>query len=106
MTAKCAAARGAGSAVEGLVGEPREPLPSHAVLLAAAPERALPEFNDKEAERVERQTVCRHRIRTPTEQLMSAWSAYFGHGTPVLAYRAVDAYVMTVCGTSSAGDTM
>ena len=33
---------------EPVVGEPREPLPSHAVLLAAAPERALLEFNDKD----------------------------------------------------------
>ena len=47
---------------EPVVGEPRDPLPCHAVLLTAAPERALPEFGDKEAERVERQTVCRHRM--------------------------------------------
>jgi len=32
-----------------VVGEARDPLPCHAALLTAAPERALPEFGDEEA---------------------------------------------------------
>ena len=40
----------------------REPLPGHAVLLAASPQRALPEFSDRVAERMERATVRRHGV--------------------------------------------
>ena len=47
---------------EPVVGEPCDPRPCHAVVLTAAPERALPEFGDEEAEGGERRTVCRHRV--------------------------------------------
>jgi hypothetical protein len=47
---------------EPVVGKSRDPLPCHAVLLTAAPKRALPKFGDEEAECVERPTVCRHRV--------------------------------------------
>ena len=40
----------------------REPLPGHAVLLAASPQRALPEFSDEVAKHVERATVRRHGV--------------------------------------------
>jgi hypothetical protein len=36
-------------------------LPCHTALLTAAPERALPEFGDKEAEGRQRPTIGRHR---------------------------------------------
>ena len=44
------------------VGEPRDPLPPHAVLLTAAPEHVVAEFADEEAKGGERRNVCRHRV--------------------------------------------
>ena len=45
-----------------VVRQLREPLPTHAVLLAASPQRSLPEFSDRVTERVERATVRRHGV--------------------------------------------
>src|SRR6266404_3487399 len=47
---------------EPVIGESPDPLPTHAVRLAAAPKRAPPEFGDEEAEGRKRLTVCRHRM--------------------------------------------
>ncbi|WP_247389218.1 hypothetical protein, partial [Bradyrhizobium sp. 143] len=47
---------------EAVTGEATDRLPPHAIGLAAAPERASPEFDDEEAEGAERPTVGRHRM--------------------------------------------
>src|SRR5438132_14149301 len=47
---------------EPAVGQPRHPLPVHAVFLTAPPERASPEFRDQEPERGQRGTVGRHGV--------------------------------------------
>jgi hypothetical protein len=45
-----------------VVGQPRDPLPGHAVFLTAPPKRSLPEFGDEESECGQRPTVGRHGV--------------------------------------------